>query len=108
MVREIESRDLQARMAAGDELQVLDIRAHGEVAAGKLPMADHVPIHLIPLRMSEFPADRDIVLYCRSGARAHHACAYLIQQGVRNVVNLGGGIVGWAGSGYPLERRIAG
>ncbi len=108
MVREIDSRDLQARIAAGEVIHLLDIRTQGELAAGILPEAKHLPMHLIPLRMHEFPAEGEVVLYCRSGARSHHACAYLMQRGVRNVVNLRGGIVGWAGSGLPVEQRLAG
>ena len=52
-------------------------------------------MHLIPLRMNEFPRDRDIVLYCRSGARSYHACLFLMQQGFENVINLKGGIIDW-------------
>ena len=61
-------------------------------------------MHLIPLRMQDFPKDRDVILYCRSGARSYHACAYLMQQGVRNVINLRGGIVDWARRGYDITR----
>jgi len=43
-----------------------------------------------------------VVLYCRSGARSFHACAFLMQQGFRNVVNLRGGIIDWARQGYEI------
>jgi rhodanese-related sulfurtransferase len=43
-----------------------------------------------------------VVLYCRSGARSFHACAFLMQQGVRNVINLRGGILDWARCGYEI------
>ncbi|MCG7945311.1 MAG: rhodanese-like domain-containing protein, partial [Candidatus Thiodiazotropha taylori] len=50
---------------------------------------------------------KDLILYCHSGARSYHACAYLAQQGFDNAVNLRGGILGWARSGYRLETRLA-
>lgn len=107
MINEIDSVDLQERMSSGEDVMVLDIRTEAEVAQGVLPGAEHLPMHLIPLRMTEFPQDKDIVLYCRSGARSYHACSYLVQQGYRNVVNLRGGIISWARGGYEIAPRLA-
>lgn len=107
MVKEIDSSDLQARITNGDDLVLLDIRSAGELVQGMLPDADHLPMHLIPLRINEFPKDRDVVLYCHSGARSYHACAYLAQQGFDNAINLQGGILGWARSGNQLAVRKA-
>jgi rhodanese-related sulfurtransferase len=107
VINEIDSAELQERVAAGEAILLLDIRTEGEVAQGVIPGAQHLPMHLIPLRMSEFPKDKEIVLYCRSGARSYHACAYLAQQGYTNVVNLRGGIIGWARGGYEIAQRLA-
>ena len=107
MVNEIDSKDLQSRLAAGDDIHLLDIRTPGEVAQGIIPRATHLPMHLIPVRMSELPQDKDVILYCRSGARSYHACSYLIQQGFDNVVNLRGGIIGWVRGGFEIAPRMA-
>lgn len=107
MINEIDACDLQNRIAEGDDFVLLDIRSAGELAQGMLPDADHLPMHMIPLRVSELPKDKDVILYCHSGARSYHACAYLTQQGYDNVVNLRGGILGWARSGYQLATRLA-
>lgn len=104
MIKEIESNELKARLDAGEEIELLDIRSAAEVAQGILPNSQHVPMHLIPLRMNDFPKDKDVVLYCRSGARSYHACSYLMQQGVTNVINLRGGIISWARQGYEIGR----
>jgi rhodanese-related sulfurtransferase len=108
MIKEIDASDLQARIAKGDDFALLDIRSDGELAQGMLPNAEHLPMHLIPLRLDELPKDKEVILYCHSGARSYHACAYLIQQGYENVVNLRGGILAWARSGYQLASRLAG
>ncbi len=107
MIKEIDAFDLQARIAEGGDFILLDIRSAGELAQGMLPDAEHLPMHLIPLRIDELPKDKDVVLYCHSGARSYHACAYLAQQGYDNVINLRGGILGWARSGYQLITRMA-
>jgi rhodanese-related sulfurtransferase len=109
MISEIDSETLHSRLSADDDVQLVDIRTEAEVAQGVLPGAEHLPMHLIPLRMQDLPRDRPVVLYCRSGARSYHACAYLMQQGHTNVINLRGGIIAWARHGfeivYPEGRR---
>jgi rhodanese-related sulfurtransferase len=100
VVNEINAPELEKKLSTGNEVFLLDIRSATEVASGVLPKAQHIPMHLLPLRLNEFPKDRDVVLYCHSGSRSYHACMYLMQQGFRNVVNLRGGILDWARSGY--------
>lgn len=110
-VKEIDAADLHARIEAGEDIALIDIRSDAEVAQGVLPHAEHLSMHLIPLRMHDLPKDRDVILYCRSGARSYHACNFLVQQGIDNVVNLRGGIISWARSGYEIaapEQQRAG
>jgi rhodanese-related sulfurtransferase len=107
MITEIDAHDLQARLNEGDDFLLLDIRSEGEVAQGMLAGAEHMPMHQIPLKISELPKDKAIILYCHSGARSYHACAYLAQQGFDNAINLRGGILGWARSGFQLSARLA-
>jgi rhodanese-related sulfurtransferase len=101
-IREIASPELKARIEAGDNVEIVDIRSDAEIAQGILPSAQHLPMHLIPLKMHDLPKDRDVILYCRSGARSYQACAYLAQQGVANVFNLRGGIIDWARQGFEI------
>jgi rhodanese-related sulfurtransferase len=108
MIKEIDAHDLQARLNEGDDFLLLDIRSAGEVAQGVLPDAEHLSMHLIPLKINELPKDKAIILYCHSGARSYHACAYLAQQGYQNAINLRGGILGWARAGFQLAAaRLA-
>ncbi len=102
MVREVDSIELEGLLASGKDIHLLDIRSAAEVERGMLPMSQHLPMHLLPLRMSEFPADRDVILYCHSGQRSHHACSHLVRQGFKNVVNLRGGILDWARNGFEV------
>ncbi len=102
MVKEINSTELNNRLSSDEGPYLLDIRSEAEVVHGMLPDSTHLPMHLIPLRMNDFPKDKEIVLYCRSGARSYHACMYLMQQGMQNVINLKGGIIDWARHGYQV------
>jgi len=103
VVNEIDSESLHQRLAAGEDLLLVDIRTEGEIAQGAIPAALILPMHLLPLRLEELPRDRDLVLYCRSGARSYQACAYLLQQGLGRALNLRGGIIAWARHGYEIE-----
>jgi rhodanese-related sulfurtransferase len=102
VINEIDSESLHGRIASGEDVLLVDIRTPAEVAQGAIPDAMQLPMHLIPIRISELPKDRDVVLYCRSGARSYQACAYMMQQGYERVLNLRGGIIAWARHGYPI------
>ncbi|CRI63045.1 Rhodanese-like protein [Thiocapsa sp. KS1] len=102
MINEIDSESLHGRIASGEDVLLVDIRTPAEVSQGAIPDAMHLPMHLIPIRINELPKDRDVVLYCRSGARSYQACAYMLQQGYDRVLNLRGGIIAWARHGYPI------
>jgi rhodanese-related sulfurtransferase len=102
MINEIDSESLQQRIAGGEDVLLVDIRTPAEIAQGAIPDSMQLPMHLIPLRINELPKNRDVVLYCRSGARSYQACAYLAQQGYDRVLNLRGGIIAWARHGYPI------
>ena len=104
-INEIDSPELKNRMDAGEDIVLLDIRSEAELRQGILPGSKHLPMHLIPLKIQDLPKDKDVVLYCRSGARSYHACAFLAQQGVENVINLRGGILDWARNGFEIGRR---
>lgn len=102
MINEIDSPELEKRLTSDSEVYLLDIRGASELPRGVLPDSQHVPMHLLPLRMNDFPKDKDVVLYCHSGARSAHACMYLMQQGFTNVINLRGGILDWARNGFQI------
>jgi rhodanese-related sulfurtransferase len=103
VINEIDSESLRKRLTDGEDLLLVDIRTPAEIAQGAIPDALLMPMHLIPLRLSELPKEREIVVYCRSGARSYQACAYLMQQGYERTLNLRGGIIAWARHGFPIE-----
>ena len=102
MIKEIDSGQLEARLASDNNVYLLDIRSDAEVMHGVLPHSRHLPMQMIPASLSAVPRDQEIVLYCRSGVRSFHACTFLMQQGFDNVINLKGGIIDWARSGHEI------
>ncbi len=98
--KEVDPAGLQ-QMAADGAL-VIDVRTDAEVARGMIPGSQHIPLHLLPVRESELPKDKALVIYCQSGGRSAQACAFLASKGFTDVYNLQGGIMGWVRSGQPV------
>lgn len=91
---------------------VVDVRLPAEYRAVHLEPSVSVPLDEIAARRDELPRDRELVLLCRSGARARLAAAQLPDRRTRV---LEGGIVAWQNAGHPvivgqphvsLERQV--
>lgn len=84
---------------------LVDVRTEAEMAQGMIPGAVAIPLHLLPLRAESLPRDREIVLYCRSGARSAQGREFLKQMGFQKAFNLAGGVMAWERAGGAMERR---
>jgi rhodanese-related sulfurtransferase len=102
-VNEIEAPELARRLKANDgKVRIIDVRQPQELMAGIVPGAEPLPLHTLPLRVSELKRDETLVFVCRSGARSAQACMFLKQHGFDNVLNLRGGMMAWAQSGQAI------
>jgi hydroxyacylglutathione hydrolase len=61
---------------------VLDVRGLAEFEAGHVPDALHVPHTRIGADVGSLPADKPLLVYCNSGARAAAAVAMLERLGL--------------------------
>ena len=84
-------------------LRLVDVRTDAEVARGKIPQGDSVPLHLLPLRLDEMDKNSTIVFYCQIGGRSAQAAALAAAKGFTDVYNLEGGIAAWVRAGLPIE-----
>lgn len=94
-IAELTVRQLRDRLAAGDDIFLLDVREPDEYELANLGG------HLIPLgelhqRLAELDQLREIVVYCHLGVRSAMAVQFLMKQGFEKVSNLAGGIDRWA------------
>ncbi|MHB1299382.1 MAG: rhodanese-like domain-containing protein [Burkholderiales bacterium] len=92
------------RLQESGNIRLVDVRTDAEVARGVIPGAIHIPLHLIPVRMSEMDGSTPTVIYCQSGGRSGQACGFLAAKGWSNLANLQGGIIGWVASGNALVQ----
>lgn len=72
---------------------LIDVRTPAEVAEGMAPGAINIPLQEIEQRLSEFPKDKDLLIYCRSGKRSMAASNFLIENGYDKVFNVLGGFL---------------
>ena len=72
---------------------LIDVRTPAEVAEGMAPGAINIPLQEIQQRLSEFPKDKDLLIYCRSGKRSMAASNFLIENGYDKVFNVVGGFL---------------
>jgi glyoxylase-like metal-dependent hydrolase (beta-lactamase superfamily II) len=86
---------LGERIADVPELQVVDVRNPGEVAAGMIPGAVNIPVGQLPDRVDELDPRRPTVVYCAGGYRSSVAASLLRQRGFADVSDLLGGYGAW-------------
>lgn len=99
--KNISVAELQTMLQRGG-VKLIDVRTDAEVARGKIPGCDVLPLHLLPLRMNELDKKAATVFYCQMGGRSAQAAAFAAGNGFADVYNLQGGITAWAHAGMPI------
>lgn len=89
---------------AGEALLV-DVRPSSEFDAGHAVGAVNIPLSELDSRLSELPADRDIVAYCRGPycVMSAHAVARLREAGF-SALRMEGGYPGWREAGRAVTE----
>jgi len=95
-VRSINVHDLKARLDAGAEVVILDVREPHEWEISAIEGSLRIPKGQVVARAAEIPRDVEVVVQCKSGIRSRDAILMLQELGFTNLVNLVGGINAWA------------
>ena len=93
---EITPRQLAERLAAGDTVDVIDVREPYEWEIARLPGARLIPLGTLPHAVSSLDPQREVVLYCHHGVRSARGVELLAAAGFTRVWNLAGGIDRWS------------
>ena len=67
MVEEITPEKLKAKLDAGEDVQVIDIRSPAAFERGHVPGARNVPMGHLPARMDDIEWGDDVVVVCPVG-----------------------------------------
>jgi adenylyltransferase/sulfurtransferase len=89
--------ELKAKMDAGEDFLLVDVREPAEWEIMQIPGAVLIPKGEIlnGNALADLPQDREIVLYCKSGVRSAESLAALKSAGLANSVHVQGGVLAW-------------
>ena len=111
-MNEITATELKARMDAGDDIQLIDVRQPDEYAFAKIDGAKLIPLGEIPSRMSEIDPSKETIVHCKMGGRSAKAAALgrratevgmIFTQAVMTMVLIGHASATWA---VPFAKLI--
>lgn len=93
-----------------EQYEVIDVRTAGEFESMHVPMAKNRPLDELDRHQDEIrelvQQGRDVVLVCRSGARAHQAQDQLAAAGLPALPILEGGMVAWEAADGEVVRDV--
>ncbi|PSK66308.1 Inner membrane protein YgaP [Micromonospora sp. MH33] len=97
---------LRELIDAGRAPRLLDVRTPAEFETSHIPGSYNVPLDLLKEHREELRGhlDEDVVLVCRSGARATQAEQALAGVGLPNLKVLDGGIMAWQAANAPIKQ----
>ena len=83
---------------------LLDVREPNEFVAVRAPGAVLLPTSTFTARLGELPADRPLLVICRTGSRSAAVTGFLVRTGRADVANVIGGMEAWERTGLPVRR----
>ncbi|WP_419191605.1 rhodanese-like domain-containing protein [Engelhardtia mirabilis] len=105
MIQSIRPTELKARLDGGDQLVLLDVRQPEEVEICQIEGALNIPLDQLASRSAELDPEAEIVCICHHGMRSANAAAFLLERDFERLINLTGGIDGWAATVDPDMAR---
>lgn len=80
------------------DYKFIDVRTNSEFLSGHIENSIHIPLQELENRLIEIDQikQKNIIVYCRSGARSSNATSILLKNNFK-VQNLSGGILSWDG-----------
>lgn len=104
-IPQITPKELEARMAQGDDLFLLDVREPHEREICNIG-GELIPKDTVAANLSRIPRDKEVIVYCRSGGRSQAiAQALKGQHGYERVMNLTGGMLRWSDDVDPTSAK---
>ena len=85
------------------EVHLVDVRRQTEWDEERIAQANYSFLGNMLQTASSLPTDKPIVFQCKSGGRSAAACAIAQANGIKNVINLDGGITKWQREGFAVE-----
>jgi adenylyltransferase/sulfurtransferase len=90
--------ELKAKMDAGEDFLLVDVREPAEFEIVSIPGAVLIPKGdiLNGSALVDLPQDKKVVMYCKTGIRSAETLAAVKAAGLGNAVHVQGGVIAWA------------
>jgi len=103
-LHQISPRQLHDSTRAGEPMRILDVRGENEWNSGHIPGSVPVQGGELAEGLAGIPAGAGpLVVVCNISYRSTAVASMLRRQGVEDLLNLTGGMVGWRAAGLPVE-----
>ena len=96
MIKSISPQAAKQLIEKESSLKLIDVRELWEYNLAKLENSQLIPLRDFPKHLEKFDSNDSFLIYCHHGSRSFYACAYMLQQGFKEVYNLEGGIDSWS------------
>ena len=102
----VSQQQLLERMAAHEDMLILDVRTRGEYSEGYIGNAINIDHREVEERLAEIEAfkDKPVIVYCYSGMRAGMVEAKLVGHGFSKVQHLEGDWSAWQAAGLAVAK----
>jgi rhodanese-related sulfurtransferase len=108
-LNKIKPADVQ-KMLTEKQAILIDVREADELKEGMAKEAESIPLSLMEFKradwdklISQFPKEKTIIVYCRSGRRSEKVGEELVKKGFK-VLNMGG-FESWKEAGLPVVKK---
>ncbi|MCB1015526.1 MAG: rhodanese-like domain-containing protein [Acidimicrobiales bacterium] len=92
-------------LAQRRDVPLVDVREVAEYHEVHVPGAQLLPMSELEARVDEVPADGEVFVICRSGARSLRVAEFLRAQGI-DAINVSGGTLAWVEAGHETASGL--
>lgn len=87
--------ELTARLDAGEQPLIIDVRQAYEYAASAIPGSQLIPLAELPRHLDGIPANSEVFVICKMGGRSARAVALMQKHNISGAINVAGGMDAW-------------
>ncbi len=96
MINSISPSEAKKLIENNSSLQLIDVREPWEHNFARIDNSKLIPLREFYKNITNLKPEDSFLIYCHHGTRSFYACAYMMQQGFKEVYNLEGGIDAWS------------
>jgi rhodanese-related sulfurtransferase len=96
--------EAEEKIKEDENILIIDVRNRDEFNVEHIRRAKNIPLDQLEKRMGKLPRDKDILVYCQTGARSVRAVRKLEVAGFTRLYHMHQGLRGWNSAGYPTTK----